>query len=346
MICCGILVIACFFQSVAHTDGSLSDEVLLYPESFAANHRLGEYYLRQERLEAAIPYLEKARTLNRGDYTNSYDLALAYLRVGSLDKSWKLVNEMIGRQDAAELHNLLADVDEASGQVMEAAREYERAARMDPTEKNLFDLGSHLLNHQDFKAALTVFNYGIERFPKSARLRVALGVNYYSLGQYAEAVQALCQAVDLDPADTRPLDFLGKMSDLSPQYADEVTNHLATFAHNYPRNAAAEYYYALSLRKRATSPSKTNDQAAEPFLLRAVELNPDFTDAHYELGALYQDLQQDRKAIQQFEIAAKQRPAFLQAHYHLAQLYNKNGALELARQEFSRIQALKASPVQ
>jgi len=346
MVWCAFIIIAFLSQSASRADNFFLDEVRRHPESFSANHGLGEYYLKRNDLDAAIPYLEKARALDQTDYTNSYDLALAYLQVGALDKSLQVVNEMIGREDKAELHNLLGDVEEATGRVTEAAREYELAARMDPTEKNLFDLGSDLLNHRGFEAALKVFKFGVQRYPKSARLRVGLGVNYYSLGEYTEAVQALCQAVDLDPRDTKALDFLGKMYDISPQYADEVSKHLAIFVHNYPNNAAAEYYYGLSLRKRTLAPSKVNNQAAEPYLLRAVDLKPDFADAHYELGRLYQDLQEDGKAIQEFEIAARQRPTFLHAHYHLAQLYRKGGKEGLARKEFSRIEALKAGTAQ
>ena len=54
---------------------------------------------------------------------------------------------MLRRQDRGELHNLLGDVEEASRNFDEAARQYETAARMDPSEKNLFDLGTDLLRH-------------------------------------------------------------------------------------------------------------------------------------------------------------------------------------------------------
>jgi len=133
------------------------------------------------------------------------------------------------------------------------------------------------------------------------------------------------------------------MIDISPQYASEVTKRLSLFVRNYPMNAAAQYYYALSLRKRTVSTSATTARAAEPYLLRAVKLRPDYSDAHYELGVLYQDLQENRKAIEQFETATKQRPNFLRAHYHLARLYDKSGKADLASQEFSRIETLKAA---
>jgi tetratricopeptide (TPR) repeat protein len=200
--------------------------VLQLPEGFAANHKMGEDYLKQNNLAAAVPYLERAYALNPTDYVNTYDLALTYLQVKSLEKSRRLVKELIQREDKAELHNLLGDIEEADGRVDEAAREYEAAARLDPTEKHLFDLGSDLLNHRGFEPALKVFEFAVQRYPQSARLRVGLGVGDYSLGRYDEAVQALCQAVDLDPRDTKALDFLGKMYDVSPQYADEVTKRL------------------------------------------------------------------------------------------------------------------------
>jgi tetratricopeptide (TPR) repeat protein len=307
-----------------------------------SNHRLGESYLKQGRIADGIPYLEKAQAIDPSDYTNSYDLALAYLQVKSLDKGRELVKQLLQRGDKAELHNLLGDIEEAAGNTTEAALQYEAAARMDPTEKNLFDLGSDLLKHRGLEPALKVFDFGVQRYPRSAQLRVGLGVNYYSLGRYDDAVQTLCAAVDLDPRDTKALDFLGKMYDVSPSYADEVTKRLSVFAHNYPDNAAAQYYYALSLRKRTVAPSAAHDRSAEAFLLRAVQIKPEFTDAHYELGLLYRDLQEDTKAIAQLEIAVKQRPSFVQAHYHLAQLYKKSGQPDLARREFARIEELKA----
>lgn len=208
----------------------------------------------------------------------------------------------------------------------ETARQLERTARLDPSENNLFDLGSYLLKHGGFSPGLTVFDYGVARYPESARLRVGLGVALYSLGRYYDAVERLCQAVDLDPRDTKALDFLGKMHDLSPQYANEVAGRLAHFVELYPSNAAANYYYALSLGSRG-----------ESYLQKAVRLDPTLTDAHYQLGLLSEGAGESGKAIAQYEIAIRQRPGFSQAHYRLARLYQKSGRPDLARKEFALI---------
>lgn len=311
----------------------------LHSDSFDANRLAGEYYLNQKNYSAAIPYLEAASRLDTANYTNSYDLALAYLLAGSAEKSRQLIATMIKRQDKAELHNLLGDVEESEGRIDAAARQYETAARLDPTEKNTFDLGTDLLHHGGFEPALKVFQFAAARYPQSARLRVGLGVAYYSLGRYDEAVQTLCEAVDLDPRDTKALDFLGKMYDISPKYASAISERLARFAALYPASSAANYYYGASLRK---SPGE-NVREAEKYLEKAVAIKPDFADAHYELGLLYEGQKRDAEAIHQYELAAKFQPSLAKAHYRLARLYRKDGHNELANKEFHNVQLLKGT---
>jgi tetratricopeptide (TPR) repeat protein len=328
---------------VTGTERLLLEQVKLHPTSFQANRALGEFYIQQHKLEAAIPCLERARETDSSNYENAYDLALAYLQTGKTALSREMITGLLREKDRAELHNLLGDVEEAEGHVAEAAQQYEAAARMDPSEKNLFDLGSDLMRHRGFEPALKVFAFATERYPQSARLRVGLGIAHYSLGQYDDAVSSLCQAVDLDPGDTKALDFLGKTYDISPQYAEEVTQRLAHFVQIYPDNAAAHYYYALSLRKRALVPgSNSVEGQAEIHLLRAVQLNPAYAEAHFELGLLYEDEKQDAKAVQQYELATKLRFDLSKAHYRLGRLYQKNGQSALAQKEFHAFETLQA----
>jgi len=328
---------------VARTESILREELRLQPASFETNRALGEFYVEQHNLKAAIPYLEKARQIDPAHYDNAYDLALSYLQTGMTAQSREVITALVAQKDRSELHNLLGDVEESEGHVDAAARQYETAARMDPTEKNLFDLGSDLLRHRGFEPALKVFVFATGRYPQSARLRVGLGIAHYSLGQYDDAVATLCQPVDLDPKDTKAVDFLGKVYDVSPQFADEVTKRLAYFVRIYPDNAAANYYYALSLRKRVLQAGSNDSQGGAEFhLLRAVKLEPGYADAHFELGLLYEDEKQDAKAIQEYQLAIKLRPDFSKAHYHLGRLYQKNGQPARAQKELDAFEALKA----
>lgn len=311
------------------------------PAGFEAQRKLGEFYIHQKQLTAAIPHLAAAYKLDPANYDNAYDLALAYLETGATGDSRRVVNELLQRQDRAELHNLLGEVEEKSGHVEQSAREYERAARMDPSEKNLFDLANELLLHRGFQAALTVLTYATQKHPQSAELHVALGVTFYSLGRYDNALEALCRAVDLDPKDTRAFDFLGKMYDVAPAKSDEVDSRLAMFAREYPGNAAANFYYALSLRRRSAGGLQNRNEEVERYLQTAVRLRPQWGDPHYELGLLYEDESRTEQAIREYEIAVRLAPQLAKAHYRLARLYEKEGRAQLAQAEFRAFEAAK-----
>lgn len=293
-------------------------------------------------LAILVPCVLIAQT-DLANYDEAYNRALKYLETGATEQSRQVIQTLLQSHDKAELHNLLGEIEEREGHVQQSAEQYEIAARMDPSENNLFDLANELLLHRGYQPALKVLDFATQKYQQSARLRVALGVAHYSLGQYDQALDSLCKAVDLDPKDTRALDFLGKMYDIAPDKAEEVTNRLARFVREYPDSAAANYYYALSLRRRtAQSHSPDADREAGDLLRKAVELKPDWADPHYQLGLLYEDQSLPDEAIREYQIAVRLQPNLATAHYRLAQLYRKKGQHQLAQSEFQAFEALKA----
>jgi tetratricopeptide (TPR) repeat protein len=317
----------------------LKQAVALRPDSFEANHRLGEFYLRVGRLKAGIPYLEKAQRVNPAHYVNGYDLALAYLETGDFSNASRQIRGMLGRQNTAELHNLLGETEEKAGDYGAAANEYQLAAHLDPTEKYIFDWGNELLLHRGYEPAVKVFSSGVERYPQSAMLHIGLGVALYSLSSYDEAAKALCRATDLAPTDPRPYLFLGKMFDISLSQTDEVTKRLKRFAETQPRNALASYYYAMSLWKGQRGQGlKANMNQIASLLERSASLDPKFPDPHLQLGILYAGEQRYADAIREFKDATRLKPDLADAHYRLAQAYSRTGAKDLAGKEFELYQ--------
>jgi len=316
----------------AAVERRLLEAIRVNPDSVDAHHALAAFYIQQGKLDAAIPHLQRGRELDPADYSIGYDLALALLETGKFDEARAQVARMMAAKETAELHNLLGNVEERAGNLVPAAEEYQRAAHADPTEAHLFDWGNNLLQLRSFEGAVQVFAAGVARHPRSARLYVGLGIAQYSQGQYEDAVKSFCQAADLSPSDPRPYQFLGEMYGVVPASSGEITARLARFAKANPRNALAQFDYAMSVWKgQADAPADLRQ--VEALLRRAVALDRRFAKGFLELGILLSDQQKYAEAIRLLQHAAQLKPDLAQAHYRLAQAYQRTGQKTLAAKE-------------
>jgi tetratricopeptide (TPR) repeat protein len=313
------------------------------PRDFEANHDLGEFYVHAGKLSKATSFLAQAQRINPASYDNGYDLSLAYLLTGRSSDARKLVNNLLKRKDSAELHNLLGEIEEKEGKFVLAANEFEAAAHTDPSESNLFDWASELLLHRTLDPAIEVFQHAAERYPKSPRLAIGLGMALYSRGNYDDAVKSLLRAADLSPSDARSYVFLSKAYDSSPSQAAEVIERFRRFADLQPQNPQAPYYYAMSLWKGKRAEDATLDiSQIESLLKKAIALDPNFAEAHLQLGNLYSDQKKYAESIPEYVKALESDSGLADAHYRLAQAYIHTGQKDLAQEQLQVYQQLRA----
>jgi tetratricopeptide (TPR) repeat protein len=314
----------------------------LEPNDFQANHNLAEFYLQSGKITQAIPLLEKARHIDPSSYENSYNLAMAYFLTGRLHDARQLAQSIAQQKDAAELHNLLGKIDEKDGKFIEAANEFETAAHIDPSEDNLFAWGSELLLHRTYEPAIQVFQQATRRFPNSPRLWVGLGMALYARTRYQESINALLAAADLSPTDPRCYLFLSKAYFSSPTQADDVIQRFRRYAELEPRNALAQYYYAVSLWKGKRAEATSIDYPlVESLLQKSIALDGTLAEAHLQLGILYSDQHEYAKSFPEYTRAVKLDPNLPDAHYRLGQYYVHAGQKDQAQQEFQIFQQLQ-----
>ena len=316
--------------------------VELEPNNFDANHNLGELYIQRGKLQQAAESLAKAQKIEPDSYDNGYDLARAYLLIGKTNDARGTIGSLIAKKNTAELHNLLAEVEEKEGKFVAAANEYETAAHMEPSESNLFDWGSELLVHRTLDPSVEVFQKATELYPKSARLAIGLGMALYARGNYEDAVKSLLRAADLNPSDPGCYLFLSRAYDSSPNQADEVIERFHRYAQLQPRNSRALYYYAMSLWKGKRAQQTDQDFSEIAKLLKSsVALDSKFAEAHLQLGNLYSDQKQYAAAIPEYMRALTQNPDLADAHYRLGQAYVRTGDRQAAQQQFDVYQKLR-----
>ncbi|MGC2647620.1 MAG: tetratricopeptide repeat protein, partial [Candidatus Sulfotelmatobacter sp.] len=320
-------------------ENSLRDVATRRPEDFSANFHLGKLLVEDAKPREALPYLERAFRLNPKDADNAYELALARAETGDYAQARSDVRALLAVQDKshqqnAELHHLLAEADERLGDPLEAVREYQRAAELNPSETNLFDWGAELLLHHAAEPAIEVFTKGHRSFPRSIRMLDGLGAAWYSNGSYEDAVRNFCQASDLNPDDPNPYLFMGEMQVAESTPSPEIEERLARFVRLQPRNAWANYYYAISLHKRWSSPNQAEDADQVKSLLQtAIQLDPKLGVAYLQLGIFYSEQKNFPQAISALQEAIEVNPQLEKAHYRLAQLYRLTGETTKAQSE-------------
>lgn len=323
---------------------SLRAAVERQPGNFDANHRLGKLLIDKGKAFDALAYLERASQLEPGNAENSYLLALAYADSGQYQQARSVTRALVTAQEnagpgavqqhQAEAHHLLGDIEEKVGDPLEAVREYQRAAELSPSEPNFFDWGAELLLHRAAEPAIEVFSKGNRLFPHSARMRVALGVAWYSNGSYDQASQRLCEASDLKPDDPKPYLFLGKIQSVETNQSACSVERLKRFVQLQPESALANYYYAVNLWKRRKGPDDAETVAqAEFHLKRAVQFDPTLGTGYLQLGILYSERKDFSRAISSYQSAIKVNPRLEEAHYRLAQAYKRTGENMKAEEE-------------
>jgi len=338
-------------RETAETENKLSAAAARAPDSFEANHQLGEFYLRSGKYREAIASLKRAYQINGENVANAYELALAYRGNGDLVLAHDLVVKVLASAEGnAGLHVLLGDLDERLGDPLGAVHEYERAATLDPSEPNYFDWGSELLLHRAVRPAVIVFQKGSVAHPHSTRMLVGLGAALYADGSYDEAAGQLCHASDLQPEDATPYLFLGKMEVTLPTTFSCSEQKLARFLENQPGNALANYYFAMAVLKRGReSESSADSQEAEALLKKSVAIDPKLGEAYLQIGILYAAQGASDQAIGAFQKAIEVTPGLGEAHYRLSQLYKRAGEKAKSEQEiqlYKRVEKSEADEVE
>jgi len=247
------------------------------------------------------------------------------------------IQQLLPQGDSARLHELLGKEKVQEGDFVAGAKEYERAAQMEPNESNFFCWADALLHQNAYPAAQEAFLRGLLHYPQSPKLRLGLGIAQDLRGQYDEAMRTFVLASDLDPSDARPYILLGQAySSATVSESTVVIEHLRRLVQLQPQNALARYYCALGLWKG----ERGKDQESRLDEIETL-LKPELADAHLLLGAFYEERQMGPDAIDQYQQAIKLQPGLAAAHYHLAKLYMRAGEKARASEELARYESLR-----
>jgi len=310
------------------------------PSSYAANRDLGLFYVNEMQFQQAIPFLEKAASLNGDQPIDEYNLALACNGVGDFASAQLHVNRALAQGDAAEFHELSGEIEEKLGNPLVAVQQYQRATHLDPKETNYFALGTELLLHRAIWQAADVFASGAKKYPTSVRMKTAWGAALFAGGQYDEAAGKICEASDMEPAAREPYVFAGQIVVTSSSLNKCVGPMLERFVRQHPEDAKANYFYAMFLLKLGGIGARDR---VRPLLLRTIALDSKYSDAYLQLGIMQAGQKDYGGAIAYYRKALEADPQNSEAHYRLGVAYDRTGEPGQAKAEYQMHQQIDAA---
>jgi len=311
----------------------LQTAVRLEPKDPVTQENLGQAEMLLRRPAEAAKAFGAALPLDPANADLAYNDSLALFDSRSYSQARETLARMPGVELSASAQSLYGDIDEKLGRYKQAAQHELNAARLDPSESNIYVLGVEMLRHWTFGPAIQEFAAGLKKYPDSRRMQLGLGIAYYGNGNYDQAIPVLADLLAADPGNVVYADLLGRTCTVLTEGNHPRCSTLVQFAQRHPHNATLATYAATSILHRPSTPQDL--QVAQTLLQHAIAANPKLAEARMEMGVLLQTESKWAGSVAPLKTAVRLKPDLAQAHYRLARAYAHLGQHAQALQQIA-----------
>lgn len=211
-----------------------------------------------------------------------------------------------------------------------------QAAITDDAELAYF-YGISLIQIERNQEAKPIFNKLAQISQKNPETLSNAAQGFMLLGDYERAVKEFRGVSMLAPAAPKANFFAGQALIRLNRYDEAEKSFEQELAIN-PSDESAKYHLALTLIER-----KIRTDEAVKLLTEAIALRPDYADAHYQLGKIYNEKGEAEKAVAQLEAAAGADAKKDYIQYQLSIAYRKAARRADAERALKLYQELKAA---
>jgi tetratricopeptide (TPR) repeat protein len=257
-------------------------------------------------------YFQRAQLFNENGAVGGFDFAIK-----DMEYALTLDSTNIG------YHRFLADVYLDAKQSRLAVATMERAASLAPDSvPTLLKLTEMYLITKQYAYAGNTVEKIMKRDPQNAEGYFMFGMIFKEMGDDAKAINSFQKAADLNADNKDAFVELGQLftkrnSPLALRYFD---NALLLDSLDLNALMGKAYYYQLQ--------KKTPEAVA--LYRKAVEIDPHYSNALFNLGILYLEQNDLDKAYQHFDLIIKQSATFYRAYYFRGFIEEKRGNKDAA----------------
>ncbi len=311
----------------------LQAAVRLESSNVAAQSNLGRALMQLKRSREAADAFAAASRLQPGNVDAIYNYAVALHAAKQLQQAAETLDQVPATERNDAIESLRGEVAEESGDYKAAVLDFQAAAKLNPSAANLYTLELELLRHWTWDEALEIARFGQGRYPQDSRFRMTAGIALFGANKYPEAAVEYAALLAHDPNNALYADLLGRSCEAAGEQAGEACGSLIAFADGHPDNARAATAAAARILEQ---PLDHQDQpAAERLLRQAMAADPHLAEAYYQMGVLAQQKSEWHESQVALERAIELRPDYAEAHYRLSRAYAHLGQREQAQREIA-----------
>ena len=263
-------------------------------------------------------YFKRAQLFNENGAVGGFDFAIK-----DMEYALTLDSTNVG------YHLFLSDVYLDAKQSRLAVATMERAVSLAPDSiPTLLKLTELYLITKQYAFAGNTVEKIMKRDPQNAEGYFMLGMIFKEMGNDAKAINSFQKAADLNADNKDAFIELGQLftkrnSPLALRYFDN-----ALLLDSLDLNALMGKAYYLQLQKKIPE--------AVALYRKAVEIDPHYSNALFNLGILYLEQNDLDKAYQHFDLIIKQSVTFYRAYYYRGFIEEKRGNKEAAIADYKQ----------
>jgi tetratricopeptide (TPR) repeat protein len=324
----------------------------LAPKSWESYFQLAQLYQELNQYDDAVTTYQEAAQLKSDDFLSSFRLGYLLAQKGKYPDAIKYYRKTIDlapRYLLAYLHlGLIYDI---TGNTNDAISTYRAAIAVEPSVVDLHQrLGSLYLREDKYADAIPEFQTVLAQDSENAAARFSLGEACFSSQQFAAAQQQFELLTDNKKFGVRSQYYLALIAEAQQKYTlalslytsalpydknttdkDEVYLHLYRLfkqANNLPE--AIQYYQNLLLDQKMpifylylswANADLEQWEKAKSINLEGIQQFPQDEDLVYQMGIIYDKLNQIENAASQFKRVIELNPQHVDAYNYLGFMY-------------------------
>ena len=279
-----------------------------------------------------------------------YELAMVQYQAKRFAESQATLQQLTAAGNReSRVYNLLGWCYHRQNRLTEAVAAMHRAIELEPAAETNYDhLTQILIEEGRYADATEAAEKALVVAPKSSTAYQLRGRAETGIGNFKLALRYYARAAELNPADADALLNLALVQEKLFQFreaAGSFEKGIARFPAD-PRFYQAYGRMLLHASSEAGSDTGSNDARAASLIEKALALDNQLADAHYELGNYLLGKDKVQPAVAHLEAAAKLDPRDSRAALALAGAYRRLGRNAEAGEQlrkFKQLEALKNS---